>query len=217
MPGAPSSKGNPSKLSSFHIVVSSFAALAGVAIAGWQALAPSSAPAPVNVTVAIDPASTNPAAKPGDSGGAASKADAEASVALDGASTYSAALNDGSDKRYQFADLFDGKPETAVALAAPDSEINVMVTFPPGAPANITGFEYLPPPNADPGKFATTADVMVLPEGQLGAAGRPVASFTLSGTERQSFSLPEPQSGKGLWLRVAGGSLVGDFKILKGP
>jgi hypothetical protein len=218
MPGAPSSRDKSSKLSSAHIVISSFAALAGVAIAGWQALGPANAPAPapVNVTVTVDPAATTP--PPSAEPPAAPKGDAEAGAALAGEVTYSAALNDGSDQRYHFADLFDGRPETALALAAPDREINVMVTFPAGSTPTITGFEYEPPANADPASLATTADVMVLPEGQIGAAGRPVASFTLPTTAgRQSFALPAPESGKGLWLRVAGGSLVGDFRIVRTP
>lgn len=219
MPGAPSSRDKSSKLSSFHIVASSFAALAGVAIAGWQALGPATAPAPpppVNVTVTVDPAKAPVAADA--AGQPAAKGDAEPSVALEGEPSYSAALNDGSDQRYHFADLFDGKPETALALAAPDQEINVMVTFPQGTAPTITGFEYLPPAGADPARLATTADVMVLPEGQIGAAGQPVASFALpTSAGRQSFALPAAAQGKGLWLRVAGGSVVGDFRLLRKP
>ncbi len=119
-PAAQFSRPN-SKLSNFNIVVSSFAALAGVGLAGYQVLGPSAPQqaAPVQVTVALDPgkAVEEPAVV---------KSDAEAGIA--GAS-YAAAFKDGSEQRYRFADLFDGRPETYVTVAAPDTEINVLVTF----------------------------------------------------------------------------------------
>jgi hypothetical protein len=56
--------------------------------------------------------------------------------------------------------------------------------------------------------------VMVLPDGALGAAGRPVSSFKLPVEGgRTSFALATPEQGKGLWLRVAGGQVIGDFTI----
>jgi hypothetical protein len=205
-------------------MVSSFAALAGVALAAYQAFGPSGAPpapAPVNVTVALDPqkvttqaAATAPVEQP-----VAVKANAEASPVLDAAATYAAALKDGSDQRYDFAKLFDGKPETYVTLMAPDSEINVMVTFNDASGKPVSEIEYQPPDGVDPAKLATVADVMVLPDGQLEASGRPVTSFTLpTDAGRKSFALPAPEPGKGVWLRVAGppgstGTVVGDFRI----
>ena len=55
MQDVPSSKPNPVKLTNFHIVISSMAAVAGVAIAGYQAFAPQPvAQAPVNVVVSVD-------------------------------------------------------------------------------------------------------------------------------------------------------------------
>ncbi len=62
--------------------------------------------------------------------------------------------------------------------------------------------------------------MIVLPDGQLEASGRPVISFSLpqSGDSR-IFAIPGRAHGKGLWLRVAGEpgadrSFVGDFRIL---
>ena len=51
-----SSRRDPLKLTNFHIVVSSFAAIAGVTLAGYQTFAPKSESAQqVQVTVALDP------------------------------------------------------------------------------------------------------------------------------------------------------------------
>ncbi len=55
---------------------------------------------------------------------------------------------------------------------------------------------------------------MVLPDGALGATGRPVTSFKLPiEGGRTSFALAAPEQGKALWLRVAGGEVIGDFVI----
>jgi hypothetical protein len=203
-PAAQFSRPN-SKLTNFNIAVSSFAALAGVGLAGYQVLAPSAPQqaAPVQVTVALDPG--KPADEP-----VAVKSDAEPGLAN---TTYSAALKDGSEQRYRFADLFDGRPETYVTVAAPDTEINVLVSFGSSA-GQVSEIEYVPPAGVDPAKLATVADIMVLPDGALGAAGRPVTSFKLPiEGGRTSFALATPEQGKGVWLRVAGGQVIGDFVI----
>jgi len=212
-PAAQSSRASASKLSNLHIVVSSFAALAGVGLAGYQAFAPGLAPQPLQVTVAIDPAKVTEAkTAPIETVGA--KADAEASVSPARDATYGAALKDGSEQRYQFANLFDGKADTYLTIAPPDSEINVLVTFGSAAGGAVSEIEYSPPQGVDPSQLATVADIMVLPDGEIGASGRPVSSFKLPVEGgRQSFALAAPEPGKGLWLRVAGGAIVGDFTI----
>src|SRR5690348_7873362 len=55
-----------SRLSSLNLGISAFAALAGVVFAGIQAFGPTSGPAPINVTVALDQAK-----KPGEAGNSA--------------------------------------------------------------------------------------------------------------------------------------------------
>ena len=220
-PAVQSSRPSVSRLSSLHIVVSSFAAIAGVALAAYQVFAPAPAPqqAPVNVTVAIDPQKIATATT--EQPAAAPKANPEPGLALDARATYSAALKDGSDQRYDFDEIFDGRPDTYLTLVAPDSEINVMVTFNDPSPHAVTEIEYQPPPGADPARLATILDVMVLPDGQLEASGRPVTSFRLpAGSERQTFALPTPEQGKGVWLRIAGppgttDTIIGDFRILR--
>ena len=205
-PAAQFSRPN-SKLGNFNIIVSSFAALAGVGLAGYQVLAPSAPQqqaAPVQVTVALDPG------KQATPEAITAKSDAEPGTAN---STYAAALKDGSELRYNFAALFDGKPETYVTVAAPDTEINVLVTFGSSA-GQVSEIEYVPPAGVDPAKLATVADIMVLPDGAIGAMGRPVTSFKLPVEGgRTSFALTTPEQGKGLWLRVAGGQVIGDFVI----
>ena len=68
--------------------------------------------------------------------------------------------------------------------------------------------------------MAKSVDVMVLPEGELEASGRPVMSFDLpQSAQSRTFAIPGGASGKGLWLRVVAApgvakSYVGDFKIL---
>jgi len=208
------------KFSNFHLAVSSFAAVAGVALAAYQTLAPASAPPqqPVNVTVAVDPASVPEPA--------ASKSDQEvtiATAALDLAhgATFTDALNDGSGKRYVFTDLFDGKPETYLVFGAPDREINVLVNFNTQTAQPVTALEYAPPPGAAPHRLATTFDIMVLPDGQMEATGRPVMSFSLQTSQgSQTFAIPGNASGKGLWLRITGPEdaetvAIGDFHVLR--
>jgi hypothetical protein len=212
------------KLTSAHLVVSSFAALAGVALAAYQAFAPSASTQP-QIVVAV------PAAAPA----AAEKADA--TTATEVAKTdiaavepavldpeqgiaFAAALKDDSEQRYSFADLFDGRTETVLTIAAPDRELNILVDFSRLGPQTVTGLVYEPPQGAsDP--LATTLDVMVLPDGRLEPSGRPVMSFALqTAPGKQTFTLPSKELGTGLWLRLAGPEgaarvSVGDFRILR--
>lgn len=210
-----SSKPNALKLSNFHIVISSLAAVAGVGIAGYQAFAPQpAAQAPVNVVVSLDQQADE----------TVSKTDAPAlmteTVNLASGASFSAAMKDGSEERYSFGSLFDGAGDTFLAIEPPDGEINILVLFSGNAAREVTALEYTPPAGVDPKSMATTVDVIVLPEGQLEASGRPVISFSLpQSNEARTFAIPGRAEGKGLWLRVAaapGGqkSFVGDFKIL---
>lgn len=205
------------KFSNVHLAVSSFAAVAGVALAAYQALAPASAPPqqPVTVTVAVEPPEPT-----------AFKSDQEvtiATAALDLAhgATFTDALNDGSGKRYAFAHLFDGKPETYLVFGMPDRELNVLVNFNSPAAQPVTALEYAPPPGAARSRLATAVDIMVLPEGQMEAAGRPVMNFSLQTSPgSQTFAIPGQASGKGLWLRITGPKgveavAVGDFRVLR--
>ncbi len=130
-----------------------------------------------------------------------------------------AALKDGSDQRYRFRDLFDGRPETSLLITVPDKEINVLLDL--GGDRQVVALEYVPAPDAQGAARATVLDIMALPEGALEASGRPVFSFPLQ-TEagRQTFSLPGQVHGKYLWLRIAGPNsaekiAVGDFRILQ--
>ncbi|MGE0005004.1 MAG: hypothetical protein AB7S92_05385 [Parvibaculaceae bacterium] len=230
-----------SRLSGLHLGISAFAALAGVIFAGIQAFSPTSGTAPINVTVALDPARAE-AMTPADvdltktAGLAATdrvnaggKSDVTAATlpepalqtaALDlSRNTATAALKDGSDARYRFHDLFDGRAETSLLIAPPDREVNVLLDL--GGEREVAGLEYAPPAGADGAAPATILDVMVLPAGALEASGRPVFSFPLQ-TEagRQTFSLPVEVRGKYLWLRIAGPNgaektAVGDFRILQ--
>lgn len=200
------------KLSNFNIAITSFAALAGVAIAAYQAFAPTGGQQPVNVTVALDQTTA--------------KADAgalieTASIELASGASFTAALNDGSDRRYQFGQLFDANPETYLTLGDSDSELNVLVTFGSFGPQGVTALVYTPPAGVNPEKLASVLDVAVLPDGQMQASGLPVYSFSLQRSPgSQTFAIPGRASGKGLWLRIAGeagaGAMsVGDFRILK--
>lgn len=209
------------RLTNFHIVVSSFAAIAGVAIAGYQAFAPSPATQPpLNVMVALDDKKdTTPANLVVEKQDVVPALATEA-IELGEDATVAAALKDGSDQRYDLVSLFDGQPGTFLTIAPPDTELNVLVTFRGSQPRPVTAIAYTPPPGSDPSKLAATVDVMVLPEGQIGAAGRPVMSFSLQQSlEPQTFPIPGRAEGRGLWLRVAGAegaenSVVGDFRIL---
>ncbi|WP_162914338.1 hypothetical protein [Taklimakanibacter lacteus] len=227
-----------SRLSSFNLGISAFAALAGVVFAGIQAFGPTSGTAPINVTVALDkpgqgqPASNLDVAKTGgvtDAINIGGKSDITAATlpqpvvdtaALDlSRSIATAALKDGSEQRYRFGDLFDGRPETSLTISAPDQEINVLLDL--GGDRKVSALDYAPPASADGAAIANVLDVMVLPEGPLEASGRPVFSFPLQTTAgRQTFSLPADTHGKYLWLRIAGPQgkekvAVGDFKVLQ--
>jgi hypothetical protein len=210
-----SSKHNAVKLSNFHIVITSLAAIAGVGIAGYQAFAPQpSAQAPVNVVVSLDQTADE----------TVSKTDAPAlmteTVNLAQDASFSAALKDGSENRYVFASLFDGENDTFLAIEPPDQELNILVLFSGTSAREVTALEYIPPAGVDPRNMAATVDVIVLPEGQLEASGRPVISFSLpQSAETRTFAIPGRAEGKGLWLRVAAApgqekSFVGDFKVL---
>lgn len=235
----------PSRLSSLHVGISAFAALAGVVFAGMQAFGPSSGPAPINVTVALDQskqsqAATTPNANldvtktaalgqtdPVNAGGksdittATLPAAPVQTAALDlSHNLATAALKDGSEQRYRFGDLFDDRPQTSVVIQAPDREINVLLDL--GGDRRVSALEYVPPPpGSDGAANATVLDVMVLPEGALEASGRPISSFTLQTSDgRQTFSLPGQTHGKYIWLRIAGPDAadkiaVGDFKVLQ--
>ena len=215
-----SSKPSGVKLTNVHIVVTSLAAIAGVVITGYQAFVPQpAAQQPVNVVVALDqPAPGETVAKTD------AKTDAPAlmteTLNLAANASFTAALKDGSENRYSFATLFDGASDTFLAIEAPDEELNILVLFSSGTTRQVTALEYVPPAGVDPQSMVATADVMVLPEGQLEASGRPVISFSLpQSTETRTFAIPGRAEGKGLWLRVAaapGGkkSYVGDFRIL---
>jgi hypothetical protein len=203
------------KLSNFHIVITSLAAIAGVGIAGYQAFAPQpSAQAPVNVVVSLDQTADE----------TVSKTDAPAlmteTVNLAQDASFSAALKDGSENRYVFASLFDGENDTFLAIEPPDQELNILVLFSGTSAREVTALEYIPPAGVDPRNMAATVDVIVLPEGQLEASGRPVISFSLpQSAETRTFAIPGRAEGKGLWLRVAAApgqekSFVGDFKVL---
>jgi len=203
------------KLNNLHIVVSSLAAIAGVAIAGYQAFAPRQAEqSPLQVTVAVDQQQTGVKA---DGGPMLQTAE----VALERGARVSAAFKDGSETRYSFAALFDGRPDTSVTFQPPDSEINVLVDFGATDPQPVTAIRYTPPPGANPLHLANRLDVTVLPDGQLAAAGLPVISFTLQqSAETQTFAIPGRVLGKGLWLRIAGPGdgipvTAGDFSILR--
>ena len=216
-----SSKPNTVKLTNFHIVISSLAAIAGVGIAGYQAFAPlPAAQPPVNVVVTVDPQKADAAV----ANESISKTDAPAlmteTVNLAQDASFTAALKDGSENRYSFGNLFDGANDTFLAIEKPDEELNILVLFKGSAARDVTALEYIPPAGVDPQNMATTVDLMVLPEGQLEASGRPVISFSLpQSAETRTFAIPGRAEGKGLWLRVAGNpqsekSYVGDFRIL---
>jgi hypothetical protein len=197
------------------MLATSFAAIAGVAITAWQVLMPGATPVapPVQVTVVQPPAEA----------AAVAKSDAVNLDAVDlgqGAS-FAAALKDGSELRYHFVDMFDGKPATSLSIASPDQELNVLVSFADTTSQRVSTIEYVPPPQSTPGQAATKLDVAVLPEGQMNAAGLAIQSFTLQTTPgKQSFVIPDRAMGKALWIRIAGPDgasniAVGDFKILQ--
>lgn len=201
-----------SRFSGFHILATSFAAVAGVLLAAYQTLMPGPAPAPVQVNVAVDQ-------QPATVEAAAVKANAELPPGTDLARTasFAAALKDGVDQRYALASLFDGNPNTLVTIQGTDQELNVLVSFAGGEAKRVQQIEYVPP--AGPGSKAAVVDVAVLPDGQLGAAGLPIQSYSLPEGETQSFPLPGDASGRGLWLRIAGSApgepfAIGEFRII---
>jgi hypothetical protein len=224
MPAGRSSNNSGSKLSNFHLIISSIGVLVGAGITIYQIMLPSTQPPPVNVTVKLDPAQIEEGA-----GAAIAKTDAAAGTTKgDGLSPekrieltqafFLAALNDGSDKRYVLGNLFDGRPETSVTLKAPDAELNVLVDFGPLGSKPVSAISYTPPVSATGRKPATRLDVVVLPDGQIGAGGN-VYNFTLQTHQgAQTFALPPGLKGKGLWLRIAGGDepgslAIGDFAL----
>ncbi|WP_373502993.1 hypothetical protein [Aestuariivirga sp.] len=209
------------KLTNFHIVISSLAAIAGVAIAGYQALGPKAPPQPVNVVVALD----QQKADAGLPDSIIEKTDpvpalATESINLAQDASFAAALKDDTADRYSFSSLFDGQDDTFLAITQDDQELNILVTFKDGTAHSVTALEYTPPAGVDPTLMAASVDVMILPEGQLEASGRPVISFSLpQSSESRTFAIPGRAEGKGLWIRVAGNpaadkSFVGDFRIL---
>lgn len=204
-----------SRFSGLHLVATSIAALAGVGIAGYQTLYKPSEPAmpqPVQVTVTVDPAKTAAAVTD------VAKGD-PSSPGLAAGAAFTAALNDGTDQRYAFAEMFDGNPQTKLSINAPDSEVNVLMSFADGQSHAVRAVQYEPPASAD-GATATQLDLMVLPDGQMSGAGRVIQSYSLQTTPgRQSFELPGAESGKAIWFRIAGpadqGSIsVGEFSVL---
>lgn len=217
MPGETSSSREPVKISSLHVAVSSFAALAGVIIAGWQAFGPAHEPGPPPVTVTLtvpQAAAAMPAGK-----GNLDAIDTS-SVDLTKDATFTAADKEAPG-RYPFGDIFDGKPDSYITLSGTDSELNVMINFPGDAAREVTAISYAPPPGVAPEKLATAVDVMVLPDGDTGAAGHPVYSFTLQTTPgAQTFAIPGHNAGKAVWLRISGrpdakGLAIGDFSVIR--
>jgi len=215
-----SSKPSSVKLSNFHVVISSLAAIAGVGLAAYQTFAPHGAQTPLSVVVSVDPQKAD-AVVPNET---VAKSDAPKlatqTVNLAEGATFTAALKDGSENRYSFGSLFDAQDDTFLAIAPPDTELNILVLFKADKAQQVTALEYQPPAGVDPATMAKSVDVMVLPEGDLEASGRPVMSFDLpQSTEPRTFAIPGGESGKGLWLHVVGApgaakSYVGDFKIL---
>jgi hypothetical protein len=203
------------KLSSVNVAVSSFAALAGVIIAGWQAFGPShgvEAP-PVNVTLTVP--QTVPVVTKGN-------IDSISTSSVNLAQDASFAAADKSEAgRYPFSSIFDGKPESYITLSGNDSELNVMVNFPGDAAREVTAISYTPPPGVSPEKMATSVDVVVLPDTDMGAVGHPVYSFSLQTTPgTQTFAIPGHNAGKAVLLRIAGnpstkGIAIGDFGIIR--
>ena len=119
--------------------------------------------------------------------------------------SFTAALKDDTANRYTFGSLFDGQDDTFLAITQADQELNILVTFKDGAAHSVTALEYTPPAGVDPTLMAASVDVMILPEGQLEASGRPVISFSLpQSSESRTFAIPGRAEGKGLWIRVAG-------------
>jgi hypothetical protein len=225
-----------SRFSNIHLAISAFAAIAGVVFAAIQTLSPGSGTAPINVTLAVDPPGKVKAEGAGaelaktdevDAVNIAAKGDGDVLLApahIDAGafdlsnSRVTAALKDGSEGRYSFRDLFDGRPETYVTYGGQDHELNMLIDL--GGSRTVAGLEYAPPATNDGKARANTLDVMVLPDGAE-ASGRQVMSFALqTAAGRQTFALPARSTGRYVWLRVAGPAeaqevSVGDFRVLR--
>ena len=117
----------------------------------------SSAQAPINVTLALDPAAGLNKPLATRSTGSADerrcplRAAGEpalqlAALELDARTTFTGAFKDVSSGRYAYRDLFDGRPETFVTIEAPENEINVLVDL--GSVQMVGGIEYTPPAEA---------------------------------------------------------------------
>lgn len=146
----------------------------------------------------------------------------EANTPLDETSTplrFGRGTRDGVVDRYAISDIFDGNPLTYIETAPGDRDLDFIAEFASAPPMKITGLEYRHPASAGSEAVATQVDVIVLPEGELGGAGRQVSSFSIAPEKGpQRFPIP-PAVGKGVWLRVAGepngGDLqIGDFRLL---
>jgi hypothetical protein len=227
------------RLSTFNIVITALAAVAGVVFAGIQTFSTSTSTAPISVTLALDPqkapgaggefgknqgvATFDAVNLPAKSDGvipAGVQPGALIPLELGPGTSFVSALKSGDEGKYLYRDLFDNRGETFLTIEAPENEINLLIGFPTQSPRVIGGIEYTPPRDAGGLPLASILDVTVLPEGQLGA-GQPIMSFALqTANGSQTFALPEGSAGKGLWLRVAGPQgvqkiAVGDFKILQ--
>ncbi len=152
MPARPSSNPKPARFANVHTVATSLAAIAGVAIAAYQTIMAGAAPTqlPVQVTVVQSPVAM--AEIP-----VASKGDAARVGPFDigQGAQFSAALKDGAEQRYRLAELFDGKSQTSLSIAAPDRELNVLVSFAGDTAQPVNLIEYVPP-QADPARRQTS-------------------------------------------------------------
>jgi hypothetical protein len=153
-----------------------------------------------------------------------SKSDAPAiettTVDLAQGARITSALKEGAEERYALANLFDGAPDTFVAITPPDEELGIQVAFPGGEAREVTAIDYLPPDGVDPANMAASVDVTVMPEASASGAGLQVLSFSLpQSTEPASFAIPGRLRGTGVILLVkpnpgAAKSYVGDFRVL---
>ena len=156
-----SSKPNSVKLTNFHIVISSLAAIAGVGLAAYQTFQPQPAAQPPVVVVSVDPQKAD-AVVPNETvaKSEAPKLATQTVNLADGAS-FTAALKDGSESRYSFGNLFDSQDDTFLAISPPDTEINVLVLFKGDTAEQVTALEYTPPAGVDPASMAKSVDLFV--------------------------------------------------------